>query len=93
MKCIIIRIFATQSIRQDKIMYYIIILIVSILVVAVMGYYIMRLTTERDVQKSNAENYLHQLETQKTEAQKQLDTQKTVYEQQVDALKDSFEKQ
>jgi len=74
-------------------MYYIIILIVSILVVAVMGYYIMRLTTERDVQKSNAENYLHQLETQKTEAQKQLDTQKTVYEQQVDALKDSFEKQ
>ena len=74
-------------------MYYIIILIVSIIVVAVMAYYIMRLTTERDVQKSNAENYLRQLDTQKTEAQKQLDMQKVAYDQQVDALKDSFEKQ
>ena len=83
---------------------YIIILIVSIMVVAVMGYYIMRLTTERDVLKSNAENYLHQLDTQKTEAQKQLDTQKaeaqkqlemqqTAYEQQVNTLKGSFEAQ
>ena len=82
----------------------IIIVIISIIVVAIMGYYIMRLTTERDVQKSNAENYLHQLEsqkveaekllsTQKTEAQKQLDMQKVAYDQQVDALKDSFEKQ
>jgi len=53
----------------------------------------MRLTTERDVQKSNAENYLRQLDTQKTEAQKQLDMQKVAYDQQVDALKDSFEKQ
>jgi len=74
-------------------MYYIIILIVSIIVVAVMAYYIMKLTTERDVQKSNAENYLRQLDTQKTEAQKQLDMQKVAYDQQVDALKDSFEKQ
>ena len=71
----------------------IIIVIINIIVVAVMGYYIMRLTTERDVQKSNAENYLRQLDTQKTEAQKQLDMQKTAYDQQVDALKVSFEKQ
>ena len=56
----------------------IIILIVSIIVVTVMGYYIMRLTTERDVQKSNAENYLRQLDTQKAEAAKQLDSQKAV---------------
>ena len=83
---------------------YIIILIVSIVVVAVMGYYIMKLTTERDVQKSNAENYLRQLEsqkveaekqlsTQKTEAQKQLEMQQTAYEQQVNTLKGSFEAQ
>jgi DNA recombination protein RmuC len=71
----------------------IIILIVSIIVVAVLAYRIMKLTTERDVQKSNAENYLRQLDTQKTEAQKQLDMQKVAYDQQVDALKDSFEKQ
>ena len=90
--------------KKKKRMGYIIILIVSIMVVAVMGYYIMRLTTERDVLKSNAENYLHQLDTQKTEAQKQLDTQKaeaqkqlemqqTAYEQQVNTLKGSFEAQ
>ena len=48
----------------------IIILIVSIIVVAVLAYRIMKLTTERDVQKSNAENYLRQLDTQKTEAEK-----------------------
>ena len=71
----------------------IIIVIISIIVVAIMGYYIMRLTTERDVQKSNAENYLRQLDTQKTEAEKQLDMQKAAYDQQVDALKVSFEKQ
>ena len=71
----------------------IIILIVSIIVVAVMGYYIMKLTTERDVQKSNAENYLRQLDTQKAEAAKQLDSQKAVYEQQTNALKVSFEQQ
>jgi DNA recombination protein RmuC len=45
------------------------------------------------VQKSNAENYLRQLDTQKTEAQKQLDMQKVAYDQQVDALKVSFEQQ
>ena len=71
----------------------IIIVIIALIVVAVMGYYIMRLTTERDVQKSNAENYLRQLDTQKTEAQKQLDMQKVAYDQQVDALKASFEQQ
>ena len=60
----------------------IITIVVSIIVVAVLSYYIMRLTTERDVQKSLADGY-----------QRQLDTQKTVYEQQIDALKVSFEQQ
>ena len=71
----------------------IIILIVSIVVVAVLAYRIMRLTTERDVQKSNAENYLRQLDTQKAEAEKQQESQKAVYEQQIGALKVSFEQQ
>ncbi len=71
----------------------IIILIVSIIVVAVLAYRIMKLTTERDVQKSNAENYLRQLDTQKTEAEKQQESQKAVYEQQIGALKVSFEQQ
>jgi len=71
----------------------IIILIVSIIVVAVLGYRIMKLTTERDVQKSNAENYLRQLDTQKAEAEKQQTAQKAVYDQQIDALKLSFNQQ
>lgn len=71
----------------------IIILIVSIIVVAVLAYRIMKLTTERDVQKSNAENYLRQLDTQKTEAEKQQTAQKAVYEQQIEALKVSFNQQ
>ena len=71
----------------------IIILIVSIIVVAVLAYRIMKLTTERDVQKSNAENYLRQLDTQKAEAEKQQESQKAVYEQQIGALKVSFEQQ
>ena len=71
----------------------IIILTVSIVVVAVLAYHIMKLTTERDVQKSNAENYLRQLDTQKAEAEKQQESQKAVYEQQIGALKVSFEQQ
>ena len=71
----------------------IIILIVSIVVVAVLAYRIMKLTTERDVQKSNAENYLRQLDTQKAEGEKQQESQKAVYEQQIGALKVSFEQQ
>ena len=71
----------------------IIFFLVFIIVVAVLGYYMMRLTTQRDVQKSNAENYLNQLNTQKVEAEKQQAAQKTAYEQQIEALKVSFEQQ
>ena len=60
----------------------IIIVIIAIIVIAIMGYYTMRLTRERDVQKNNAESYL-----------RELTTQKTVYEQQIAALKASFEQQ
>ena len=60
----------------------IIIVIIAIIVIAIMGYYTMRLTRERDVQKNNAESYL-----------RELNTQKTVYEQQIAALKASFEQQ
>lgn len=74
----------------------VIVLIASIVVVVIMAfmaYRITRLTTERDVLKSNAENYLRQLDTQKAEAEKQQEDLKTTYEQQMGALKVSFEKQ
>ncbi len=71
----------------------IIIVIIAITVIAIMGYYTMRLTRERDVQKNNAESYLRELNTQKTVYEQQIGAQKTVYEQQIAALKASFEQQ
>ena len=70
-----------------------IILTISIIVVAVMGYYMMKLAATRDVAKNNAENFQRQLETQKSDFEKQQGTQKTLYEQQIEALKVSFEQQ
>ena len=81
-----------------------IILTISIIVVAVMGYYMMKLAATRDVAKNNAENLQRQLETQKSDFEKQLGTQKSdfekqqgtqkaLYEQQIEALKVSFEQQ
>ena len=78
---------------KKKAMDIIIILIVSIIVVAVLGYRIVKLTTERDLQKSNAESYLRQLDSQKAEAEKQQTAQKAIYDQQIDALKVSFNQQ
>ena len=71
----------------------IIIVIIAIIVVAVMGYFMMKLTAERDVQKNNAESYLRQIETQKTAYEQQIEAQKTVYEQQIGALKASYGQQ
>lgn len=59
----------------------IIIVIIAIVAIAVMGYYSMRLTRERDVQKNNAESYLRELNTQKTVYEQQIGAQKTAYEQ------------
>ena len=81
-----------------------IILTISIIVVAVMGYYMMKLAATRDVAKNNAENLQRQLETQKSDFEKQQGTQKAdfekqqgtqkaLYEQQIEALKASFEQQ
>ena len=36
----------------------IIVIIIAVIVAAVLGYFVMKLTAERDVQKNNAENYL-----------------------------------
>ena len=71
----------------------IIIVIIAIIVIAIMGYYTMRLTRERDVQKNNAESYLRELNTQKTVYEQQIGAQKTVYEQQIGAQKTVYEQQ
>ncbi|MBR5084133.1 MAG: DNA recombination protein RmuC [Prevotella sp.] len=51
----------------------------------------MTLTSERDVQKTNAENYSIQLGTQKENYEKQLGAQKEGYEQQIVTLKSEAE--
>lgn len=51
------------------------------------------LTAERDVQKTNAENFSHQLDTQRDEFSRQLTSQKTDFERQLDTQKDSYERQ
>lgn len=82
----------------------IITLCVGIIVLAVMGYYMMKLTAARDIQAHNAENYRQQLEAQKADteklleaqkadAEKQLTKQKDIYEQQLQTLRTSFEQQ
>lgn len=71
----------------------IIIVIIAIIVIAVMGYYIMKLTTERDVQKNNAESYLRELNTQKTVYEQQIDALKTSYGQQLQLTKEAHERQ
>ena len=71
----------------------IIIVIIAIIVIAVMGYYIMKLTTERDVQKNNAESYLRDLNTQKTVYEQQIDALKTSYGQQLQLTKEAHERQ
>ena len=82
----------------------IITLCVGIIVLAVMGYYMMKLAAARDIQAHNAENYRQQLEAQKADteklleaqkadAEKQLTKQKDIYEQQLQTLRTSFEQQ
>ncbi len=71
----------------------IIIVIIAIIVIAVMGYFIMRLTAERDVQKNNAESYLRQIEAQKTVYEQQIEALKASYGQQLQLTKEAHERQ
>lgn len=73
---------------------YLIIAIVAIIVMAILlGYFITTLTAERDVQKTNAENYSHQLGSQKDGYEKLLGSQKVDYEKRIGDQKASYENQ
>ena len=70
---------------------YLIIAIVVIIVMAILlGYFITTLTAERDVQKTNAENYLHQLGSQKVDYETRMSDQKTSFENQIKELKEEI---
>jgi DNA recombination protein RmuC len=84
---------------------YLIITIIAILVMTVLGYFVgnrgkkglvesvIKLTAERDVQKTNVDNLVKQIETQKASYEQQLNERKAAFDLQIAALKEMNEKQ
>ena len=84
---------------------YLIITIMAILVMTVLGYFVgnrgkkglidnvIKLTAERDVQKTNVENLVKQLEALKASYEEQLNEKKAAFDVQIAALKEMNEQQ
>ena len=84
---------------------YLIITIIAIIVMTVLGYFVgnrgkkglidnvIKLTAERDVQKTNVENLTKQIETQKASYEKQMNERKIAYDSQMQELKETFTQQ
>ena len=84
---------------------YLIIAVIAILVMTVLGYYVgnrgkkglidnvIKLTAERDVQKTNVENLTKQIETQKASYEEQMNERKIAYDSQMQELKETFTQQ
>ena len=84
---------------------YLIITIIAIIVMTVLGFFVgnrgkkglidnvIKLTAERDVQKTNVENLEKQLETQKTSYEEQMNERKAAFDSQMQELKATFTQQ
>ena len=84
---------------------YLIITIIAIIVMTVLGYFVgnrgkkglidnvIKLTAERDVQKTNVENLTKQVEAQKVSYEAQLNEKKTAFDVQIAAMKEMNEQQ
>ena len=84
---------------------YLIITIIAIIVMTVLGYFVgnrgkkglienvIKLTAERDVQKTNVENLKKQIETQKASYEEQMNERKVAFDLQIKALKEMNEQQ
>ena len=72
---------------------YLVTAIIALVVIALLVYRITRLTAERDVQRTLAENYSKQLDSQKDSYEKMVRDQKESYEKQLKEQKDAFAKQ
>ena len=84
---------------------YLIITIIAIIVMTVLGYFVgnrgkkglidnvIKLTAERDVQKTNVENLTKQLEAQKVSYESQLNEKKAAFDVQIAAMKEMNEQQ
>ncbi len=84
---------------------YLIITIIAIIVMTVLGFFVgsrgkkglienvIKLTAERDVQKTNVENLTKQIETQKASYEEQMNERKAAYDSQMQELKETFTQQ
>ena len=72
---------------------YLVTAIIALVVIALLVYRMTRLTAERDVQRTLAENYSKQLDSQKDSYEKMVRDQKDSYEKQLKEQKDTFAKQ
>ena len=84
---------------------YLIITIIAIIVMTVLGFFVgnrgkkglidnvIKLTAERDVQKTNVANLEKQLETQKTSYEEQMNERKAAFDSQMQELKATFTQQ
>ena len=84
---------------------YLIIVVIAIIVMTVFGYFVgnrgkkgyienvIRLTAERDVQKTNVENLEKQLATQKASYEEQMNERKAAFDNQMQELKATFAQQ
>ena len=89
--------------KKENMEIYLVITVIAIIVMTVLGYFVgnrgkkglienvIKLTAERDVQKTNVENLEKQIEMQKASFTQQLQQEKTVYEGQIKALKEMNE--
>ena len=69
---------------------YLIIIVIAFIIIGLLAYMIVRLTAQRDVERTKSENYANQLQNQKVAYDKQLSDQKTSYDSQIVELKETF---
>ena len=91
--------------KRENMEIYLIITIIAIIVMTVLGYFVgnrgkkglienvIKLTAERDVQKTNVENLEKQIETQKASYEEQMNERKVAFDLQIKALKEMNEQQ
>ena len=72
---------------------YLIIIVIAFVIIGLLAYMIVRLTAQRDVERTKSENYASQLQNQKVSYEKQLSDQKLSYDGQIVELKETFAQQ
>ena len=91
--------------KKENMEIYLVITVIAIIVMTVLGYFVgnrgkkglienvIKLTAERDVQKTNVKNLEKQIETQKASYEEQMNERKIAYDSQMQELKETFTQQ